>query len=342
MDRSVVGRRPPPSTDMALLWVIGSSGLVGRAVWRQALLTGHQVRSTLVPWSGGEIDQLAALDAGLTSVVAEAAGGDWSLAWVAGAGVIGSAPDVLETEARVLTAFLDRVSTVARSGSGPRALFIASSAGGLYAGSTGPPFTEQSPVAPLAPYGHQKLRIEAAAADFARSTGVPTIVGRMTNVYGPGQDLAKAQGLVSQLAKASILRQPISLYVSLDTLRDYVFVDDAAAVIVAATDEAGQHVGSALPTGSLLVKIIGSGAPLSIAALLGEFGRVTRRRPLVVLGDSPNRRFQVHDLRMRSTTWTHLDRHVTTTLPSGIAATVADLSRQLRRGQLTTHGRSIV
>ena len=146
--------------------------------------------------------------------------------------------------------------------------------GGVYAGSSGPPFTEESAVAPLAPYGHQKLRIEATAAERSLSVhGVPTVVGRLTNVYGPGQDLGKAQGLVSQLAKASILRKPISLYVSLDTIRDYIFVDDAAAVIVAAhsTTRPGGRPRDA-DRATRLVKIIGSGAPLTIAALLGEFG----------------------------------------------------------------------
>ena len=72
---------------------------------------------------------------------------------------------------------------------------------------------------------------------------------------------------------------------------------------------------------------------MTIAAILGEYRRLLRRRPPLVLGDSPNRRFQVRDLRMRSVAWPQLDRLASTTLPAGIAATVADLSAQLRVGR---------
>ena len=99
--------------------------------------------------------------------------------------------------------------------------------------------------------------MEARTRDFARRTGVPTMIGRITNVYGPGQNLGKAQGLISQLGKAYLLRQPISLYVSLDTTRDYIFVDDCARMIIAAVDD----LRGTRDPGTAVVKIIGSGVP---------------------------------------------------------------------------------
>jgi UDP-glucose 4-epimerase len=315
---------------MTLMWVVGASGLIGSGVWRAGLRQGHDVRRVPVPWTGAAAAQRAALRDGLEVMREEAAGEAWNVVWVAGAGVIGTSPETLQTESDVFGTFLDDVASGAPDHGAPVGLFLASSAGGVYAASSAPPFTEYDEVAPLAPYGHQKVRMEALATEFARRTGVPTMIGRMTNVYGPGQNLAKPQGLISQIGKAHLLRRPISLYVSLDTIRDYIYVDDCARMIVAGMDGLRR---SALIEGPL-VKILGSGLPVTIATILGEYRRLFRRRPPLVLGDSPSRRFQVKDLRMRSVVWPELNRFARTTLPTGIGATVADLSMQLRIGEM--------
>lgn len=311
---------------MTLTWVVGASGLVGQGVCRVGRRRGLALRRFPVPWAASAAEQRAALRSGLDAVEDECGGGPWNLVWVAGAGVIGTSPAGLATEAEVFGGFLDDVAGAA---GGPASLFLASSAGGVYAGSrSGAPFTERSEVAPLAVYGEQKLIMEDAARRFAARTGIPSMIGRLTNVYGPGQNLAKPQGLISQIGKAYLTRRPISLYVSLDTIRDYVFVDDCAAMIVAALDRLAGSGEQPVP----VVKIIGSGAPVTIAAILGDYRRLLRRRPPLVLGDSPNRRFQVRDLRMRSIVWPELNRLARTTLPTGISATVADLSARIRSG----------
>ena len=66
------------------------------------------------------------------------------------------------------------------------------------------------------------------------------VIGRIANLYGPGQDPTKAQGLVSQLCRAHLERRPTSIYVSLDTARDYLFVDDAARLVLGATERAAR------------------------------------------------------------------------------------------------------
>ena len=111
--------------------------------------------------------------------------------------------------------------------------FLASSAGGVYAGASGPPFTEHTEPAPISAYGRAKLRSEEIATEFAVRTSTALLVGRLANLYGPGQNLDKPQGLVSQLCLAQLTRQPLTVYVPLDTMRDYLFVDDAAAMAVA-------------------------------------------------------------------------------------------------------------
>ena len=263
----------------------------------------------------------------------EAAGDPWNVVWVAGAGVIGTSPETLQTESDVFGAFLDDLA-VGRAGAGRAAgVVLRVVCGRGLRRQFRASFHRDAARSPRwPPYGHQKVSMEAAATEFAmRGLGVPTMIGRLTNVYGPGQNLAKPQGLISQLGKAYLLRRPISLYVSLDTIRDYIYVDDCARMIVAGMDRLAPIGAGDGP----VVKILGSGMPVTIATILGDYRRLFRRRPPLVLGDSPNRRFQVRDLRMRSLVWPELNRFARTTLPTGISATVADLSARLRSGEMS-------
>jgi hypothetical protein len=156
--------------------------------------------------------------------------------------------------------------------------------------------------------------------------GISVLVGRLSNLYGPGQDLHKPQGVISQLCRAQWQRSPMTMYVSLDTNRDYLFVDDAAQMVLA-----GTRLLSAEPDGTVVVKILASQTPASLALLIGELRRVSRRRAPIIVGTSPSAKFQSRDLRFRSEVWPSLDPLASTPLPAGIHATLEDVSEGLRR-----------
>ena len=230
--------------------------------------------------------------------------------------MVGSSQAELDAEIAVLEGFLTRWDP-RPAGNG---FFLASSAGGVYAGSSGPPFTEHTEPAPISAYGRAKLRSEEIATEFAVRTSTALLVGRLANLYGPGQNLDKPQGLVSQLCLAQLTRQPLSVYVPLDTMRDYLFVDDAAAMAVAG-------LGAVTPSGRRALKVLASERSTTVGAVLGDLHRVTRRRPPVVLGVSPRSRYQVRDIRLRSVAWPRTRALARTPMVSGIAATLASLQR---------------
>jgi UDP-glucose 4-epimerase len=294
-------------------WVVGSSGLLGSAVCRRLHTLGLEARTSRIPWTDHE--------AAVSALLAEAAtlGDDWRLWWCAGAGVVGTGAAELDAEVAVLEDFLGRWQPAVGSGG----VFFASSAGGVYAGAHGSPFDESSEPVAISPYGHAKLRAEAAVDAFAARTGVPLLIGRLSNLYGPGQDLAKPQGLISQLCRAQLTRRPLSIYVSLDTMRDYLFVDDAAAMVVAALDAVVERGGRHL-------KVLASERSTTIGAVLGDLNRITRRRPPVVLGSSASARYQARDLRFRSTAWPPVSVHARTPLMAGMAATLTSVGDQMR------------
>jgi nucleoside-diphosphate-sugar epimerase len=240
--------------------------------------------------------------------------------------VIGTSRQTLDREVHTFGAFLDRLIAMSDLAPAPEAFFLASSAGGTYGGSAAPPFTEATEPVPISPYGEAKLAAEDRLRRFAVQSGVPVVIGRLANLYGPGQDLSKAQGLISQLCKAHHERRPLSIFVSLDTARDYLFSDDAAKMVTSATDRVATS-----PPGTVVVKILASQRPTTVATILGELRRLLRHRPLVVLGASPLATFQARDLRFRSVVWTDLDRFVTTTVPEGIWSTMESLRYEARR-----------
>jgi UDP-glucose 4-epimerase len=300
-------------------WVLGSSGLLGGAVLRDHEQRGFPVITSRIPWR----DHTAAVDA-LLDVARRLPENGWRIVWCAGAGVVGASQDALDAEVRVIEDFLRRWDP--GPSSGPRTVFLASSAGGVYAGSLDPPFTESTTPRPLAPYGHAKLRIEELFTAHAGRWGTGLLVGRIANLYGPGQDLSKQQGLISLLCHALVTREQLSIYVSLDTLRDYLYVDDAAAMISHGLD-------AVQASGGMHTKVLASGSPMSISEILGHLTRLSRRRPPVVLGASPVARFQARDLRLRSRAWPHLDHLVRTPVGVGMANCLSEVRTALRTAE---------
>src|SRR5204863_492752 len=84
----------------------------------------------------------------------------------------------------------------------------------------------------------------------------------------------------ADLRRAHLTRNSLSVYVPLDTIRDYLFVDDCADMICDALAGAADSAEPAIP----LVKILAAHQGVTIGTLLGEFRRVFKRIPLVVLG----------------------------------------------------------
>ncbi len=318
-------------------WVVGAGGLLGKAIVRELTRRRLPILTRSVPWADPEASRQG-LSAGIDALLDAARGGPWRIAWCAGAGVTGTPATVLDLEVATFSAFLAELAArgVAPAGS---ALFLASSAGGVYAGAGQAPFTELDPASSISPYGTAKLAAEDAAREFATTSAAGVMIGRIANLYGPGQNLAKPQGLVSHICRSHISGQPISVYVSLDTVRDYLFVDDCAGMIADALDrlarlsERSPADGRGAAPRVAVTKILASHQGVTIGALLGECRRLFKRAPRVVLGTSPFARLQVRDLRLRSVVWPELDRRSLTPLGVGIQATSADMLRSVQLGQ---------
>lgn len=90
--------------------------------------------------------------------------------------------------------------------------------------------------APVSVYAATKLAQEHILRVWANSYGVESSILRLQNVYGPGQSLTNPYtGILSLFARMARGGGSIPLYEDGLVRRDFVFVDDVAAAIVAAT-----------------------------------------------------------------------------------------------------------
>jgi UDP-glucose 4-epimerase len=299
-------------------WVVGSGGLLGAAVSRELRRRGHVVQTSTIPWSHHESAK-EALRQQTSDFFSTFDAEPWNIVWAAGAGVNGTTLAEFDAENDLIRVLTQSIGDRSRQGT----LFLASSAGGVYAGASGAPHHEDSPPVPLGDYGRAKLQSEEIAKRFGFASNVNVVIGRFANLYGPGQNLAKPQGLISHLCRGYLMASPVSIYVPMDTLRDYLFVSDAAEMVADALASARSR--REPPT----VKIFASGHAVTIGSILGACRTVFRRRPNVVLAASPLAAFQGRDLRLRSTVWPEIDRRTHRTLPAGIASTLEATRRAL-------------
>lgn len=307
-----------------LTWIVGRGGLLGSAV-SQAM--GPKFIGLPVPWENHDA-AVGVLDSDLKRFIRAARNDDWSVIWAAGSGVVGSTADKLAADTRIMSHLLTRMRDSRPTGRG--AFFLSSSAGGIYAGSTHPPFSESTTPRPLSPYGETKLAQEEIL-QMTLEGCVPLVIGRFSNLVGPGQNLVKQQGLVSQLCRAAVTRQSLNVFVPMETLRDYLYVDDAAAMVRILVGNAVHNQPS-----TPLLRNISSQRPVSVCTVLRTVQQVAHRTVRTALGTSPSSQYHVRDLRL-CTHFPHEFQDVAITpFPVTVKRVYDDVLRRVRLPNVVT------
>ena len=141
------------------------------------------------------------------------------------------------------------VCELARRSSAP--VVFASTGGALYGDDVPMPTGEDLNPQPLAPYGASKQAAEAYVQTWARLYGVPNVVLRLGNVYGPRQNAHGEAGVVAIFSEKLLAGEPPSLRGEGKPTRDYVHVGDVARAFVLAAEsrKAGVYnVGTGIQT----------------------------------------------------------------------------------------------
>ncbi|HYE77016.1 MAG TPA: NAD-dependent epimerase/dehydratase family protein, partial [bacterium] len=113
---------------------------------------------------------------------------------------------------------------------------FASSGGALYGDQVSRPTPEDAPREPTSPYGIAKLAIEEYLRVLGTLYGLPVVVFRYANVYGPRQIPEGEAGVVGIFAQALLEGRAPTIYGSGENRRDYLYIDDCVSANVLAVE----------------------------------------------------------------------------------------------------------
>lgn len=109
-----------------------------------------------------------------------------------------------------------------------KGVIFASSGGVVYGEPEQLPVLETFQKGPLSPYGVSKLSSEYYLHFYARVLGLPYIVLRYANVFGPRQDPNGEAGVVAIFVQKMLQKNIPVIFGDGEQLRDYVYVSDVA------------------------------------------------------------------------------------------------------------------
>jgi UDP-glucose 4-epimerase len=126
-----------------------------------------------------------------------------------------------------------------------------STAGAAYGEPLHVPVPEDAPIQALSPYGISKHTVEHYLYTFSRLYGLPYVVLRYANVYGPRQSSKGEAGVIAIFAEQLLAGiQPV-IFGDGSKVRDYIFVEDIVRANLLALN-AGQgeifNIASGIPS----------------------------------------------------------------------------------------------
>lgn len=135
---------------------------------------------------------------------------------------------------------------------GVKKFVFTSSGGAMFSDDVRLPCSEAVPADPIAPYGIAKRAAEMYLAFEHRIHGLPYVVLRLANVYGPRQSLSGGYaGVISKFSQTMLARKQCMITGTGKQTRDYVYVGDVvrAQMIAMETGASGIfHIGTGVQT----------------------------------------------------------------------------------------------
>jgi CDP-paratose 2-epimerase len=129
------------------------------------------------------------------------------------------------------------------------------------------------------PYGCSKGSADQYVLDYARSYGIPTVVFRMSCIYGQRQMGTEDQGWVAHFLIRALEGEPITIYGDGRQVRDVLDIRDTVDAYARALDRVGSVKGRAFNLGG------GPANAISLLQLLDEIAKITGRKPELRLQD---------------------------------------------------------
>ncbi len=154
--------------------------------------------------------------------------------------------------------------------------------------------SESQPLDFHSPYGCSKGAADQYVRDYARIYDLPTVVFRMSCIYGPRQFGNEDQGWLAHFIIAAVTGSPLTIYGDGKQVRDVLFVEDLVRALRLAAERIERTAGKVYNIG---------GGPRNALAVWHEFGpmleRLSRQNVEVTFGDwrSGDQKCYISDIR---------------------------------------------
>lgn len=206
-------------TSKTTVLLVGA-GLVGESIIDALVNTGYYIlENKKVDW---KLDNDRLVD-GFINIIKHYEKEELTIIWSAGKCGFNATEDEIELEQKTYLSVLKSISNQLKS-TIPKVKFVLiSSIGGLFEGQVN--ICDSSTPNPLRPYGLLKLYQENLLLSYHET--FDTYILRLSSVYGI-VNKNKRLGLIQVMIDNGLNHKTTKIYGSMDTLRDYVFVEDVA------------------------------------------------------------------------------------------------------------------
>ena len=303
-----------------ITWVVGAGGVLGTALTASLKVRNRRMFYPAKRLACGRPDlactQIKSLVQRFSELIDPAVG--WEIYWAGGVSSMNSSIDQLTIETRYLSHLIDMIGSQSRLLKIPGCFCFSSSAGAIYSAASTRLLNEESPVCPSTNYGKQKLIQEqiVSTSKLARS-GSAIFIARISTLYGIQEPGKQPKGLIAILVDHLLKRQPTHVFVPLETIRDYLWSQDAAEILIESSKRAFEQRQS-------VIKIVSAERPTTIAELLHTIQQISKRRHLITSGFQPEKAKAYQPcFRFQSIVYPDLSHLAKTSLQSGIFQIIA-------------------
>jgi UDP-glucose 4-epimerase len=231
--------------------VVGADGFIGRHLAAALSASGARVTACTrahQPYRPDAPDIVFYLASSITPALAE------------------QHPDWVGADHQLFAAVLRRLARRPN----PPTVVLTSSAGTAYDPDVPGPWREDDPTRATNGYGAAKLALERLLLEHS---GIPAVVLRLSNVYGPGQRVDKSQGVLAYWLGAAAADRPLQVMGDPQARRDYVYIHDVVDCLLRVAAWSPTLAASEPP----LVVNVASGTSTSLADLLSTVELVVGR-----------------------------------------------------------------